>query len=259
MSTSRNRTPALPAGIVSALLLALVIGWGVWTGADIGDTLGSGTPTPTTHSQATAPTDDYTTTLGAAQIIYDATPGQVQYCDLDDLGRAVCAYGLLTPTLRNQAQEEGRQNINVNPAGWGTNSEVLIPATSTPGSRDYHGWFWNRSHLVADSLGGEASKTNLITGTRTQNVGSTQVGGQYAGGMAQTELLARNYLDAQHDDSCPLYYSATPVYNGDDLIPVSVLVDVRSCDGSIDQRVEVSNTANGWEVDYANGTFTPAN
>lgn len=35
----------------------------------------------------------------------------------------------------------------------------------------YVGDFWNRSHLIADSLGGDALRVNAVTGTRTQNVG----------------------------------------------------------------------------------------
>lgn len=216
-----------------------------------------------TTSQASpeaAPTDnDYLTEVGPAQIEYDdAKAGQVTYCDVDKFERATCAYGKLTSSQRDDAQREGRKDIFVDPAGWPEhNDEVDIPALeSVTGSKDYHGWMFNRSHLLADSLGGSPDAENFVTGTRTQNVGSTQVSGQYAGGMAHTELIARDYLDDHDGDACPLYYAATPVYTDTELIPRTVIVDIQSCDKSIDARVEVSNTANGFEIDYTTGEYT---
>lgn len=216
--------------------------------------------TPPAHETTPSQAGDYYSVLGPAQRPYaPSQPGVVEYCPLDQFGRAVCAYGDLTSTLRRTAEARGREQIAVAPAGWGENRSVTIaPVASTPGSRAYRGWFWNRSHLIADSLGGDPTKENLVTGTRPQNVGSTQVGGQYAGGMAFTEITARRYLDTHDGDTCPLYYAATPRYEGAEPIPRTVIVDIRSCDGAIDERVEVSNTANGWAIDYSTGTFLPA-
>lgn len=215
---------------------------------------------PTQEAMSDQAEGDYYTLLGEAQHDYEVSePGVVQYCPLDELERAVCAYGELTSSLRADAQARGRQDITVDPAGWGHNSETDIPGLDdVEGSQDYHGWFWNRSHLVADSLGGSPDHENLVTGTRTQNVGSTQSHGQYAGGMAYTELMARDYLDSGAGDSCPLYYAATPQYTDDELIPRTVIVDIASCDGSINERVEVYNTANGFTIDYVTGAFSAA-
>ena len=210
-------------------------------------------------SEPTAPTGDYFTVLGTAQRLYEpAQTGVVEYCPVDRLGRAVCAYGDLTSSQRRAAEARGREEITVAPAGWGHNRTVTIPAApGVAGSASYRGWFWNRSHLVADSLGGAASLQNLITGTRPQNVGSTKIDGQYAGGMAYAETRARAYLDSHNGDACPLYYAAAPTYAGDALVPVSVIVDMRSCDGALDERVEISNTAYGWAIDYRTGSFVP--
>lgn len=220
---------------------------------------------PVRQSQpAAAPTStpvgDYFRVLGAAQRSYTPrTPGVVEYCPVDALGRAVCAFGELTTTQRKAVEDRGRQPLTVAPAGWDHNRTVTIPAASdVAGSTAYRGWFWNRSHLVADSLGGAATAENLITDTRTQNVGSTKVNGEYAGGMAAVEIQARRYLDTQDADACPLYYAATPQYAGDELIPRTVIVDLQSCDRTIDERAEISNTEAGWAIDYAVGTFTPA-
>lgn len=218
-------------------------------------------PEITAPDQPELPALDYFTVVGPAERLYaPETAGVVEYCALDHLGRAGCAYGELTTTLRAEARATERQQITEDPAGWnGGNTEVTIPALpGVDGSRDYRGWFWNRSHLVADSLGGDATRENLVTGTRTQNVGSAQVSGQYAGGMARAEVIARDYLDNGSADACPLYYAATPVYAGDELVPRTVLVDLQSCDAEVDLRIEVSNTANGFTIDYATGAFAAA-
>ncbi|MDA3146519.1 DNA/RNA non-specific endonuclease [Leucobacter sp. UCMA 4100] len=197
--------------------------------------------------------EDYVTEIGPAERSYDPlTPGVVEYCPLDRLTRPGCAFADLTLSQRRFAQEEGRLPIQVDPPGWQGNREVAILALeSVEGSRDYRGWFWNRSHLIADSLGGSAGPENLISGTRMQNVGSTQTGG-----MSYTETIARSWLDSQTDDSCPLYYAATPQYIGDELVPRSVKVDMRSCDGTIDIGLTVLNIANGYAIDYSTGEFT---
>jgi DNA-entry nuclease len=175
---------------------------------------------------------DYFTVVGAAHRDYDAPVGEVAYCDLDGLSRATCAYGELTSTQRAAAKDRGRQDISVNPAGWGHNAKVEIPALDgVDGSTDYHGYMYNRS--------------------RGQNVGSAG----NKGGMAHTEVIARDYLDTRDGDACPLYYAATPNYEGSELLPRTVTVDIQSCDKSIDERVVVDNTANGHTIDYANGSF----
>ena len=198
--------------------------------------------------------DDYFTVTGTAKLEYDAAVGEVDYCPVDELERPICAYGLLTYDVRAAAQARGRQSINVDPVGWPeTNPKVKIPALEgVEGSKDYNGYMYNRSHMLADSLGGSAEADNLVTGTRTQNVGSVK----NSGGMAYTEVIARDYLSEKFANECPLYYAATPNYEGDELLPRTVTVDIQSCDNSIDERVVVDNTANGFNVNYMDGSFT---
>ena len=100
-------------------------------------------------------------------------------------------------------------------------------------------------------LGGQNRMENLVCGTRTQNVGDNT--GQ-DGGMAHTEVLARDWLDAHPGGT--VWYCATPVYEGSELLPRSVIVDVRSSDGTLDQEVEVFNTAYGFTIDYATGEYS---
>ena len=201
--------------------------------------------------------NDYYRVTGSAQRDYTPMYGHVDYCEPDELGRARCAVGELTAQTRQKAQARGRQNITGDPVGWNGNAEVHIPALpQVPGSTDYNGWMFNRSHLLADSLGGDPTMNNMVTGTRTQNVGSVN----NSGGMAYTEAIARDYLDGvqgQDANACPLYYAATPNYSGDELLPRTVTIDIQSCDKDIDQRVIVDNTANGFDINHAIGGFTP--
>ncbi len=244
---------------LAVIIVAAALVWGPAASAGLvpaPSRLLNGAATPSTSTGPGTPANDYYTVQGRARHPY--TPkraGEVEYCSLDRLNRPVCAYGELTVDLRHRAQERGRQKIDVDPPGWGHNREVDIPATAVTGSRPYHGYLFNRSHLVADSLGGAPSRANIITGTRTQNVGSTQVDGQYAGGMAHTETLARDYLTHDRVRNCPLYYAATANYTGSELVPRTVTIDIASCNRTVDEHVVVPNTAAGFTIDYATGTW----
>ena len=187
--------------------------------------------------------------LAGPAVVGDApAPGEVRYEGLDALGRthsvvATVTYGMYEATR----DHEPHLDKDDNPAGWGHNGKVDI---EVPGGKTYHGYLWNRSHLLADSLGGEAARENLVTGTRTQNVGAND--GQ--GGMAYEEERVRSWLAAHPDGT--VYYAATPAYAGDELIPRSVFVDILTSDGAINDHVEVYNTALGYTLNYTTGTFT---
>lgn len=177
------------------------------------------------------------------------TTGTISYGGLDSLGRTLEAKGSLTyaDNVQPSYSYRGTFGADDNPSGWKTNEKVAIKWKN---GKVYHGYFWNRSHLIADSLGGEATKQNAITGTRTQNVGGTNQNG----GMRYPEKKAQKWIEKHHDGV--LYYSATPVYKGNELVPRSVVVKMLSSDGSIDESVTVYNTANGYVINYATGAFT---
>ena len=100
---------------------------------------------------------------------------------------------------------------------------------------------------MAKSLGGKETVENLVTGTRMQNVGAND--GQ--GGMALVETAVRNWLKAH--PSGTVQFVATPIYEGDERICRSVIVDVKTSDGFIDEEVEVYNAAKGYELNYYTG------
>lgn len=283
MSIRRPLTKKKPSTLVSVLLVigaAVLVALLVWT---LLPALSGQVEAPDSPSQAPSETasggdgtgDEETGEAGEAQLapgtddeapvpnsyalvgparlsteFASMSPGEIRYCELDELERAGCAYAQLTSTLRATAQQRGRLDLDTDPAGWPAKNfetEVHDPFSDTV----YRGWLWNRSHLLADSLGGSVEAENLVTGTRTQNVGIENGGG---GGMARAEEVARDYLDTGAGDACPLSYSAVPSYRGDELVPRSVTVDLRSCDGSIDERIRVQNVAYGFDIDYADAS-----
>lgn len=109
--------------------------------------------------------------------------------------------------------------------------------------------------MIAKSLGGKDELENLVNGTRMQNVGMND--SSNPGGMAYTETIARDWLDKNPDGT--IQYVATPVYEGNEIMPRSVFVDIKTSDGSINQHVEVFNTAYGYTIDYSTGKFNASN
>lgn len=198
--------------------------------------------------------------------------GNIVYGALDDLGRTTRAVGNITIDMVNESagwRAQFASDVDKQLAGWGRNAKVTL---KLPTGGEYKGYFWNRSHLIADSLGGyehvydangnldkNASKThveNLITGTRMQNVGSNNKDNSGYGGMAYCENMAIQYLKAH--TSCSIWYSVEPVYEGDELIPRANIVKMVSCDGGLNATVIVYNAAKDAIIDYHTGAVKGA-
>lgn len=218
----------------------------------------SGTSSDSTTESAYAPTEwneriypNYIRIAGEARVDGDVPAGSVQYASLDTLGRAGSVVARVTYDLRERGTSRQRSSrmSSIYPSGWVKNTASNRVEIQLPNGQVYKGEMYNRSHLLAKSLGGEEIPQNLITGTRMQNVGANDGNG----GMAYTEELARVWLDHHPDGT--VYYRATPVYLGNELVARSVYVDILTSDGSINQHVEVYNTAKGYEINYANGSF----
>lgn len=191
---------------------------------------------------------DYYRVVGTAVVDAEVAEGAVSYSELDTLGRAGrCVANITYQMMKEGIASERGDTLQLKPSGWGHNSKVTI---TDPDGTSKYGYFYNRSHLIAHSLGGEERIENIVTGTRCQNTGDNQ---HQDGGMAYCENVARGYLAWHHEGT--LWYSATPVYEGDDLVCRSVIVDMKSSDGKVDVEVEVYNAANGYSIDYATGEF----
>lgn len=201
--------------------------------------------TTNTFNEKTYP--DFYKVIGKAKIEKNIDPGKIIYSGFDNKNRTLSVYANLTNSNFKYGQRP-RKNINdINPSGWSENKEVIINFID---GTTYRGWFYNRSHLLAHSLGGDDEDYNLITGTRPQNVGKNN----RKGGMQYTETLAYNYL--ANNKNGVIYYSATPNYTKDELVPRTVTVNIKSDDDSIDQCVIIYNVAPGYAIDYATGNFT---
>ncbi|CRR27442.1 streptococcal phage DNAse [Streptococcus equi subsp. equi] len=198
---------------------------------------------------------NYYKVLGESGIVENLFPpkGQIVYGGLDSLGRTLTVRGTLTfnnvlgsYNIRKDFKRSKAETLS----GWLGNKNGEVYVIKGLGDDSYQGYFWNKSHLIADSLGGDALRVNAITGTRTQNVG----GRSGNGGMRYTEIKSQKWLEAHRDGY--LYYEAMPIYQGNELVPRAVVVSVLSSDNTINEKVIVYNVANGYTIDYNQGTFS---
>lgn len=144
-------------------------------------------------------------------------------------------------------QYGNQQSFSKNTAGYTKNKEIYI---ENPKYETYKGWFWNRSHLIADSLGGPSEPYNAITGTRPQNVGSRD----NQGGMRIPESRAYDYI--YDNPKKMLLYDVVPLYfDTNDLVPYAVQITLYN--GEIRERYITLNIAYGYQIDYKTGEWKP--
>ena len=161
----------------------------------------------------------------------------VNYQGLDNLGRTQAVGSFIrfkdvikrnsTITLRPAIPEASRiagefsdGSFNSDLGKWmGTRSNNRIVTIN-----GYRGYVFNKSHLLAWSLGGSMNSNNLIWGTRAQNVGTNKPNNP--GGMAYPETQVRNFLRTNPNEV--VYYSASPLYVEQELVPRGVQVQAIS-------------------------------
>ena len=187
-------------------------------------------------------TGNYNETVGKAKFTYKITDG-VKYGKLDKFGRPTYATIRVTPKLYAKEKKEKREPIKVDPCGWlKKNPKVVIKHKD---GSTYKGFMYNRSHMIADSLGGDPIYENLVTGTRPQNVG----GRGNDGGMAYLETKIRDYFNRGSKGTVD--YEVINVYASDkDKLPVYSICNAKSSDKKIDEQVVVYNSAEGYDIDY---------
>lgn len=175
--------------------------------------------------------------------------GEFYYSELDELGRT--RYAQAAITLADVEKSAGTRESfekGSDPSGWGHNEKISIPLDAK--GKVYNGYAFNRSHLIADSLGGRAFRNNLITGTRMQNVGKNDL----KGGMQYFERKIINYL--KYRPNVVAYYRVTPIYVGDELVPRTIEIDLITSDYYQDGYNEhgiVYNVLPGYEINYKTG------
>ena len=169
----------------------------------------------------------------------------------DDLDRTTTAYGLVNyKAVMDSKGWRADFEPNSEPSGWykGKESNNKKVSVKLPTGKIYNGYFYNRSHLIADSLGGRSYKYNVVTGTRQQNVGNNG-----NGGMQYIEKKVVDYVEKTKNN---VYYSVEPYYEGNELVPRYVIVNAKSDDDVINEKVKVFNNASGYEINYSDGSFT---
>ena len=187
-------------------------------------------------------TGNYNETVGKAKFTYKIADG-VKYGKLDKFGRPTYATIRVTPKLYAKEKKEKREPIKVDPCGWlKKNPKVVIKHKD---GSTYKGFMYNRSHMIADSLGGDPIYENLVTGTRPQNIG----GRRNHGGMAYLETKIRDYFNRGSKGTVD--YEVINVYASDkDKLPVYSICNAKSSDKKIDEQVIVYNSAEGYDIDY---------
>lgn len=176
------------------------------------------------------------------------TASEFKYSDLDELGRTGIAEAMITlADVEKSAGTREKFEKGSDPSGWGHNPKVTVKMTN---GKEYNGYAWNRSHLIADSLGGRAYRNNLVTGTRMQNVGANDS----KGGMQYIERKVIDHLKKYNN--ARVWYRVTPIYEKNELVPRAVVVDVQSDLANLNERVLVYNVLPGYTIDYSTGKIS---
>lgn len=159
------------------------------------------------------------------------TESYEKYEKLDSLGRCTGAIASLHSEL--MPTEERESISSVKPTGWEQASYVFISG----------GYLYNRCHLIGFQLSGEnARETNLITGTRYMNEA-----------MIPFENMVAAYLKETDNH---VIYRATPIFLGNELVAVGVLLEAYSVEDNGDGicfNVFFYNVQPGVVIDYATG------
>ncbi len=155
------------------------------------------------------------------------------YSELDALGRCGVAESSVGKDIM---PTENRGSIgSVKPSGWQTVKYDIVDG----------GYLYNRCHLIGYQLTGEnANKQNLITGTRYLNID----------GMLEFENMVADYVKETNNH---VLYRVTPIFKGDDLVALGVLMEGWSVEDDGDGVcfcVFSYNVQPGIVINYADGT-----
>ena len=142
-----------------------------------------------------------------------------------------------------EASRGVREPFTSEPYGWPEHN-MKVNYVNSRGAT-VHQWLWNRSHLVADMLGGEATSRNSVPGTMIQNVGDG------SSGMVKPEReVAQNVRRWR----CKVNYKVTPVYNSSsDAIPIATVADAASVCSSWNKSYIIVNAWPGYSINYVTG------
>lgn len=206
-----------------------------------------------TSESSAGPNNNYYWENGNAQLEDDSNlkVGELKFTK-DQYGRSGIAMGKLTYDMFANSRGS-RQGTPLNPPNWEDIQNRKVAITYTLTNRTYHGYFYNRSHSIADSLAGKQSyesEYNFTIGTRPQNVGADQ-----NGGMRYAEEITENYWKSHPNSREIIQYQTTPLYNGTEILPRGSIVNIKSSDNVIDTQIVVINDAEGFNINYSTGSY----
>lgn len=204
-----------------------------------------------TDNESAGPTKDYYYENGNANLtgFSDMKSGDYKFSS-DTQGRASTAKAVLNYDEYSNSKGS-RQGSPLDPFAWPSNNPIVAITYGLTG-RTYHGYIYNRSHSIGDSLLGEHSydsENNFTTGTRPQNVGADQ-----NGGMRYAEELVENYWNNHPNTNNTVSYETTPLYKDTETMPRGSVVDIKSSDGSINKEIVIINSVEGINVNYSDGS-----
>ena len=154
------------------------------------------------------------------------------YSNLDALGRSGYAYANIGKDLM-PTEKRGKIGM-IKPSGWHTVKYDIVDGK----------YLYNRCHLIGYQLTGQnANEKNLITCTRQMNVGA----------MLEFENKVASYIK---ETSNNVLYRVTPVYDGDNLLAIGVVIEGYSPSdkgAGIKFNVFVYNVQDGIDIDYKTG------
>lgn len=200
--------------------------------------------------ESAGPTGDYYWDNGKAELVgFKHMKAGNYHFSSDKIGRSATAKAILTYTEYKNSKGS-RQGEPLDPPAWPSiNDKVAIQYKLT--GRTYHGYLYNRSHSIGDSLLGKGSydsEYNFTTGTRPQNVGATQ-----NGGMRHAEEIVEKYWESHSNTKNTISYETTPLYKSNEKIPRGSIVDIKSSDGSLNKEIVVINSIEGTKIKYLTG------
>ena len=185
---------------------------------------------------------NYVVKTGKAKVSGKPKKGKIKYSQLDSLGRTRRVVGNINYKLvKDSAGWRVTILETVDPSGWPVQNQII--QIRLYNGRTYKGYGMNRSHLIADSLGGKAIRRNLITGTRYMNTE----------GMEPFESRVANYINSQN---AHVLYRVTPIFDENDLLARGVLMEAYSTDddgAGICFCVFCYNVQPGIGINYADG------
>ena len=155
------------------------------------------------------------------------------YSELDSLGRVGVVFASLAKDMLPTGDKGSIGHIK--PTGW---VQKTYPSNIVAQSQIY-----NRSHMIAWSIGGNDAKENLMTGTPYFN----QIGMQ---------IFESQVLDYIRETGNHVMYRVTPVFVGDNLLANGALMEAWSVEDNGDGIcfcVFVYNVQPGVIIDYATG------